>query len=257
MKFIGLIKQVFDPAEIKPQNQGPNLNLDNVPKILNPFDEFVVEECLQWKEKLGGDVTIISMGDDGASEILRTALAMGADKISLISDPFGGDGDTIERSKIIAKAIEKEGGADLIIAGKLALGGDTAHVGPMVAAFLNIPVLTYVSKVKELSSDRIVVERLLEGGKEVVSSTLPCLITVVKDINKPRYPSLIAIRKASKMPIPTVSRQDLGCSKDVPSTVKLIKVTPPPPRAGGEIITGTTEEAVAKLLDKLFEQKVF
>lgn len=257
MRFVGLIKQVYDPAEIKPQNQGPGLNLNGVPKILNPFDEFVIEECLQWKEKLGGEVTIISMGDESANEILRTALAMGADKVTLVQDNFGGDGDTIERSKVLAKAIEKNGGADLIITGKLALGGDTAHIGPMVASQLGIPVLTYVSKVIELSENKIVVERLLEGGKEVVSSTLPCVITVVKDINKPRYPSLIAIRKASKVSIPVITREDLGLNPPASSTVKLIKVTSPPPRPAGEILTGSTEEVVSKLLDKLFEQKVF
>jgi electron transfer flavoprotein beta subunit len=122
----------------------------------------------------------------------------------------GGSFLTIERSKTIAKAIEKEGGADLIVAGKLALGGDNAHVETMVAAFLKIPVLIYVSKVIEFTNERIDVERLLESGNEVVSSKLPCLITVVKDINKPRYPSLIAIRKASKVEIPVITREERG-----------------------------------------------
>lgn len=259
MRFVGLIKQVYDPAEIKPQNQGPELKLEGVPRILNPFDEFVIEECLQWKEKLGGEVVIITMGDDQATEVLRTALAMGVDQVYHIMDPAFKGADTLLTSHILAKAIEKIGGADLIIAGKLALGGDTAHVGPQVAAFLDIPVLTYVSKVRELSDGdkKIVVERLLEGGKEVVSSTLPALITVVKDINKPRYPSLMGLRKAAKVPIPVLTKADLALDESIVSKESMVKVSPPPPRAGGEILQGTTEEVVNQLLERLFAQKIF
>lgn len=258
MRFVGLIKQIYDPAEIKPQNQGPDLKLDGVPRILNPFDEFVIEECLQWKEKLGGEVIIITMGDEQAQEVLRTALAMGADQVYHIMDIAFKGADTLVTAEALAKAIEKIGGADLIIAGKLALGGDTAHIGPQVASFLDIPVLTYVSKVTDLQGNdkRIVVERLLEGGKEIVSASLPCLITVVKDINKPRYPSLIGLRKASKIPIPVFSKADLGMG-DIVINEAMVKVSPPPPRQAGEIISGSTEETVAQLIDRLFSQKVF
>lgn len=258
MRFVGLIKQVYDPAEIKPQNQGPDLKLDGVPKILNPFDEFVIEECLQWKEKLGGEVVIITMGDENAQEVLRTALAMGADQVYHIMDIAFKGCDTLVTSEALAKAIEKIGGADLIVAGKLALGGDTAHIGPQVAAFLDIPVLTYVSKVREINPNdkRIVVERLLEGGKEVLSAGLPSLITVVKDINKPRYPSLIGLRKASKVPIPVFTKADLGMG-DIVSAEAMVKVSPPPPRQAGEMLSGSTDEMVSALIDKLFSQKVF
>lgn len=261
MRIIGLIKQVYDPAEIKPAQQGPDLKLVGVPRILNPFDEFVIEECLQWKEKLGaGEVVIITMGDEQATEVLRTALAMGVDSTYHIMDEAFKGADTLLTSHILAKAIEKIGGADLIIAGKLALGGDTAHVGPQVAAWLDIPVLTYVSKVREFSptDKKIIVERLLEGGKEVVSSTLPCVITVVKDINKPRYPSLMGLRKAAKIPIPVLTKADLSLYDDVVSKETMVKVSPPPPRTGGEVLTGgSVEEVVNQLLDRLFTQKIF
>ncbi len=258
MRFVGLIKQIYDPAEIKPSTQGPDLKLDGVPKILNPFDEFVIEECLQWKEKLGGEVVIITMGDDNAQEVLRTALAMGVDQVYHIMDLAFKGCDTLVTAEALARAIEKIGGADLIVAGKLALGGDTAHIGPQVAAFLDIPLISYVSKVKELSDSdkKIVAERLLEGGKEIVSASLPCLITVVKDINKPRYPSLIGLRKAAKVPIPVFSKADLGMG-DIVINEAMVKVSPPPPRQAGEILTGSTEETISKLIENLFSQKVF
>ncbi len=258
MRFVGLIKQIYDPAEIKPSNQGPELKLDGVPKILNPFDEFVIEECLQWKEKLGGEVVIITMGDENSQEVLRTALAMGADQVYHIMDSAFKGCDTLVTAEALARAIEKIGGADLIVAGKLALGGDTAHVGPQVASFLDIPLISYVSKVSELNvtDRRIVAERLLEGGKEIVSASLPCLITVVKDINKPRYPSLIGLRKAAKVPIPMFSKTDLDMG-DIVINEAMVKVSPPPPRQAGEIISGSTEETISKLIENLFSQKVF
>jgi electron transfer flavoprotein beta subunit len=259
MRIVGLVKQIYDPAEIRPSLQGPELKLEGVPRIVNPFDEFGIEECLQWKEKLGGEVVIITMGDENAPEVLRTALAMGVDAVYHVMDPAFVGADTYVTSHALAKAIEKIGGADLIIAGKIALGGDTAHVGSQVAAWLDIPVITYVSKVNEFvpADKKIVAERLLEGGKEIVSSTLPCVITVMKDINKPRYPSLMGLRKAAKVQIPVFSKADLGIGDDILALEAMVKVTPPPARPAGEMLNGSTEEMVNQLLEKLFAQKVF
>jgi electron transfer flavoprotein beta subunit len=203
------------------------------------------------------------MGPPQAVEVLKNALAVGADKVYLVSDKAFAGADTLATAYTLAKTIQTVvGDFDLVICGKQAIDGDTAQVGPGVATRLGIPQLTYVSKVKEIdpAKKRMVVERLLENGREVVETSLPALLTVVKDINEPRLPSLLGIKKAAKAQIPTLAAKDIGAdenrigSKGSPTWVTKT-FSPEPRKGGGEILKGELSEAVPVLVEKLMETK--
>lgn len=261
MKIVVCVKQVPETTDVKINPQTNTLIREGVASVTNAFDEFAIEEGLRTKEKYGGEVHVISMGPPQAIEVLKNALAVGADKAYLLSDPAFAGADTLATAYTLAKAIEKIGEVDLVICGKQAIDGDTAQVGPGIATRLGIPQLTYVCKVREidLNQKRIVVERMLENGKEVVQATLPALITVVKDINEPRLPSLLGIKKAAKAQIPTWTVKDLGVDENrvglKGSPTWVVKVFSPEARGGGEILKGDLTEVVPLLVDKLMESK--
>ena len=194
---------------------------------------------------------------------MKNALAVGADKVYLVSDSAFAGADTLATAYTVAKTIKSVvGDVDLVICGKQAIDGDTAQVGPGIATRLGIPQLTYVSKVKEIdpAKRRIVVERLLENGREVVESSLPALLTVVKDINEPRLPSLLGIKKAAKAQIPTLTAKDVGADENriglKGSPTWVTKVFSPEARGGsGEILKGEPPEVVALLVNKLMDTK--
>ncbi len=262
MKIVVCIKQVPDTTDVKINPDTGTLIREGVESVTNPFDEFAVEEGLLTREKYGGEVHVISMGPPQAIEVLRNALAMGADQTYLLSDKAFAGADTLATAYTLAKAIEKIGDVDLVICGKQAIDGDTAQVGPGIATRLRIPQLTYVSKVREVDPEkkRITVERMLEDGKEIVECSLPALITVMKDINEPRLPSLLGIKKASKAEVPTWTATDLNVnSKKVGfdgSPTWVMRVFTPEQRGGGEILEGEIPEVVSQLVDKLLEAKV-
>ena len=261
MKIAVCIKQVPESTEVKINPETNTLVREGVASITNPFDEFAVEEALLTKEKYGGEIHVITMGPPQAIEVLRNALAVGADKVYLVSDKAFAGADTLATAYTLAKTIEKISGVDLVICGKQAIDGDTAQVGPGIATRLGIPQLTYVSKVREIdvAKKRIVVERLLENGREVVESSLPVLITVVKDINEPRLPSLLGIKKAAKAQIPTLTAQEIGVDenkvglKGSPTWVS--KIFTPEARGGGEVLKGELTEVVPLLIDRLMGSK--
>ncbi len=262
MKIAVCIKQVPDSTEVKINPETNTLVREGVASITNPFDEFAVEEALLTREKYGGEIHVITMGPPQAVEILKNALAVGADKVYLVSDKAFAGADTLATAYTLAKTIEKIGGADLVICGKQAIDGDTAQVGPGIATRLGIPQLTYVAKVREidLAKKRIVVERMLENGREVVEASLPVLITVVKDINEPRLPSLLGIKKAAKAQIPTLTAKEVGVDenkvglKGSPTWVS--KIFSPEARGGGEVLKGELAEVVPLLVEKLMESKL-
>ncbi len=263
MKVIVCVKQVPDTeAAVKIDPETKTLVREGVESITNPFDEFAIEEGLLTVEKYGGEVHVISMGPPQAKEVLRNAYAVGSDNVYLVSDRAFAGADTWATAYTLAAAIKKIGDFDLIICGKQATDGDTGQVGPGIATQLNIPQLTYVDKVTEIDPDnkKIKVERLLEDGKEVVEASLPALITVVKDINEPRLPSLFGIKKAAKIEIPTWTAEDLPVEKDKigleGSPTEVIKVFTPEVRGGGEILEGEIPEVVSTLVDKLMDMKV-
>jgi len=261
VKIAVCLKQVPETTEVKINPQTNTLMREGVASITNPFDEFALEEGLLTKEKYGGEVHVISMGPPQAVEILKNALAVGADKVYLLSDSAFAGADTLATAYTLARTIEKIGEVDLVICGKQAIDGDTAQVGPGIATRLGIPQLTYVAKVREIdpAKKKIVVERMLENGREVVESSLPAVITVMKDINDPRLPSLLGIKKAAKATIPTWTAKDLGVDENrvglKGSPTWVWKVFSPEARVGGEILKGEVTEVVALLVNKLMDSK--
>ncbi len=231
--------------------------------VVNPWDEYAIEEAIRLKEKHGGKATALSFGPESAKEALKSCLAMGCDEAILISDPALNGSDALATSYILAKAIEKLGDVLIVVFGKQAIDGDTGLAPVGVARRLGWPPLTYTSKIAELdpAAKTIKVERLLEQGKQIVTSTLPAVIGTVKDINEPRYPSFMGIRKAAKATIATWTAADLGLDPakvgEAGSATRWPSVTPLPAREGSvEMIEGAPEEVAAKLADKLQADKV-
>ena len=261
MKIAVCLKQVPETTEVKINPETNTLMREGVASITNPFDEFALEEGLLTREKYGGELHVMTMGPPQAIEILKNALAVGADKVYLLSDRAFAGADTLATAYTLAKTIEKIGGVDLVICGKQAIDGDTAQVGPGIATRLGIPQLTYVAKVREIDpgKKKIVVERMLENGREVVECSLPVVITVMKDINEPRLPSLLGIKKAAKATIPTWTAQEIGVDENrvglKGSPTWVWKVFSPEARGGGEILKGEVTETVPLLVNKLMDSK--
>ncbi len=266
MNAIVCIKQVPD-TEAPVKLQGGQLALAGMPLMLNAFDEYAIEEALLLREKFGGKVTALCMGPAEASEALKKALAMGVDEAVLLSDPAFEGADAWATAYTLAAAIRKIGEYDIVLFGKQSTDGTSASVGPAVARFLGLPALTFVFKIRQadFGGRKITVERLLEGRREVVEGPLPAVVAVVKDINQPRYPTLLGIRKASKAVIPTWGAADLVAAgaqaagfgrAGSPSQVAAMDY--PPARAGKvELIAGATpEEQAALLADRLLGLKV-
>ncbi len=250
MRIIVCIKQVPDTTDVKIDPERGTLIREGVPSVVNPFDEYAIEEAVRLKEKWGGQVTAITMGPPQAEAVLRDAVARGCDDGILLSDRAFAGADTWATSYTLAQAIRRLGEYDMILCGRQASDGDTGQVGPGVATQLGIHQLTYVCKIREIDLGRraITVERLVEEGREVVTSALPCLITVVKGINEPRFPSFMGVRKASRATYPvwtaetlcadTQAAADMACFGLIGSPTRVIKVFTPPVREGQcELIT--------------------
>jgi electron transfer flavoprotein beta subunit len=224
---------------------------------MNPFDRYAVEEALRLKEKHEGKVTVVTMGPPQAESILREAISMGADEGALLSDRAFAGSDTWATSYTLSNGIKALGKFDLIICGKQAADGDTAQVGPGIAVHLNIPQLTYVKKVEKLESNTITVERLIEEGYEVIEAKLPCLMTVVKEINEPRIPSLKGMMKSKKAEIKTLSAADLDVKAEYlgldGSPTQVVKIFSPPVRQKGEMLQGEVSDIVEKLCSVIKE----
>lgn len=260
MEIIVCVKQVPDTTEVKIDPQTNTLIRQGVPSIVNPFDKNAVEAALQLKEKHGGRVTVISMGPPQAKDALKECLAMGADEAILISDRAFGGADTLATSYTLAAAIRKLGKFDLVICGKQAIDGDTAQVGPEIAEHLGIPQVTYVAKI-DVDGNTVRVEREHEDGYEVIETTLPVLLTVVKSINEPRYPTVKGTMKANRKEIPVLTVTDLDVDperiglKGSPTQVR--RIFTPQQRTQGVIIQEeTARAAVNVLLQKLTEAKI-
>ncbi|MBE0426473.1 MAG: electron transfer flavoprotein subunit beta/FixA family protein [Nitrospirae bacterium] len=254
MKIIVCIKQVPDTAEVKINPETGTLIREGVPSIINPFDMHAIEAGLHIKERAGGKVTVISMGPPQAETALRDAISMGADDAVLLSDRDFAGSDTWATSYTLSKAIEKIG-ADIIICGKQAIDGDTAQVGPETAEFLNIPHISYVKKIEDISENSIRVQRMMDEGYDVVESSLPVLLTVVKELNEPRLPSLRGKMVAKKAEIKRWGQKDIMADenniglKGSPTQVK--NIFTPEVRSGRKMFEGTPEEQVEALIQEL------
>lgn len=260
MNIIVCIKQVPDTQDIRINPETNTLMREGVQSIVNPFDMYAIEEALRIKEKLGGKITVICMGPQQADAALREAVSMGVDEMVLMCDRAFAGSDTWATSYTLAKGIQKLGKFDLIICGKQAIDGDTAQVGPGIAATLDIPQVTYVKKTEEIKEDIARFEKMTEEGFEVIETPLPCLITVVKEINIPRLPSLKGKIRAKQAPVTTLTAKDIDAEpeklglKGSPTVVK--KVFTPPKRTGGQILQGETNEVVVKLVEALKDMVV-
>ncbi|SDE16428.1 electron transfer flavoprotein subunit beta/FixA family protein [Sporomusa acidovorans] len=260
MEIIVCVKQVPDTTEVKIDPQTNTLIRQGVPSIVNPFDKNALEEALQLKEKHGGRVTVISMGPPQAQEALKECLAMGADEAILMSDRAFGGADTLATSRTLAAGIKKIGNFDVIFCGKQAIDGDTAQVGPEIAEHLDIAQITYVSKLT-IDGDTVRAEREHEEGYEVIETRLPVLLSVVKSINEPRYPSIKGRMKANRKEIPIWTADDAAVEperiglKGSPTQVR--RIFTPQQRVQGEIIQEeNAREAVTRLLTKLNQAKI-
>ncbi|MBS1232479.1 MAG: electron transfer flavoprotein subunit beta, partial [Nitrospirae bacterium] len=245
MNIVVCIKQVPDTAEVKINPETGTLIREGVPSIINPFDMHALEAGLQIKERVNGRVIVLTMGPPQAETALRDAISMGADEGILLSDRAFAGSDTWATSFTLSKAIQKIG-ADIIICGKQAIDGDTAQVGPETAEFLNIPHISYVRKLEEITDTSIRVQRLMDDGYDVIESTLPVLLTVVKELNEPRLPSLKGKMAAKKAEIKKWSRADIMADendlglKGSPTQVK--NIFSPEARSGRKILEGTPKE---------------
>jgi electron transfer flavoprotein alpha/beta subunit len=260
MEIVVCVKQVPDTTEVKIDPVTNTLIRQGVPSIVNPFDKNAVEAALQLKDKHGGKVTVISMGPPQAKDALKECLAMGADTAILISDRKFGGADTLATSYTLAAAIRKLGTYDIIICGKQAIDGDTAQVGPETAEHLGISQVTYVAKL-DVIGDTVRVEREHEEGYEVLEAKMPLLVSVVKSINEPRFPSIKGTMRANRIEIGEWTANDLDVDEQrlglKGSPTQVSRIFTPPQRTEGVVIQkDTARECVAELIQKLSEAKI-
>lgn len=244
MNIIVLLKQTFDTEE-SIYIKDDKISEEDVKFIINPYDEYAVEEAVALKEEHGGEVTILSIGPDRTEEALRTALAMGADKAILVNDEQA-LGDELTISKVLARVISGQE-FDLILGGYMAVDDGSAQVGPRVAEELNI---THVSTVVKLQIEgRLArIERDVEGNIEHIEVDLPILVTAQQGLNEPRYPSLPAIMKAKRKPIERLSLADLNLTtEDIKAKTELVGQFLAPKKEAGRIIEGELTKRVSEL----------
>ena len=255
MNIIVCIKQVPDTTNVRIDPETNTLVRSGVQSIINPFDMYAIEEAIRVKEKFGGTVTVITMGPPQAEEALREAISLGADEAVLVSDRAFAGSDTWATSYTLSKTVRKIGKFDIIICGKQAIDGDTAQVGPGISAHLDIPQITYVKKIEDIKDSVIRAERMTEEGYDIIESPLPCLITVVKEINEPRLPSLKGKMRAKKIEIKKLEAKDLDADPDSlglkGSPTKVVKIFTPPPRKGGQMLEGEAKDISERLVDLL------
>jgi len=253
------LKQVPDTElSLRIAEGGKDIERSDLNYVVNPYDEYAVEEALRIKEKLGGEVTLIAVGPDRYEEALRAGLAMGADKAIHVKDEAIEGSDPLVTAYILSKVI---GGLeyDLILCGKQAIENDSGVVGPALAEYLDLPQVSVVTKL-ELKDDakRAVAHREVEGGIEVVETSLPAVITAQKGLNEPRYASLRGMMKAKKMPVEIKTMEDLGISSEdvgrAGSKTDLLELTYPPKRSAGRILEGQLPDVVKELVRCLREE---
>jgi electron transfer flavoprotein beta subunit len=262
MNIVVLVKQVPDTAQLSSTMNGLQL-MESGPRIINPWDEYAIEEGLLLREAHGGSVTLLCLGDPDAVGTLKRGLAMGADEAVLLADEAFANGDTLATARALAAAIHKLGEVDLVLAGRSSIDGGNYATAVQVAALLGVPLLSYVAAIKTIDPGEksITVERAVEAGREIVRSRLPAVMSVVKEINEPRYPSFIQIRKAGKKSVPVWGAAELGLDAGqvgaAGAQVEWPEVTLPPARESQvEMLNGTAAEVAKQLVERLLTAKV-
>ncbi len=253
MKILVCLKQTFDTEAKIVLDENGKIERQGVSLIMNPYDEFAVEEALRLKENQGeGEVTVISVGGQQTQDALRQALAMGADKAVLV-DPGDVELDEYSTATILAKVISGME-YDIILGGFRAIDDGSAQVAGRVAEILNIPVVNMITKL-EVADGKAVATREIEGGSEVVEVPLPAVLTAQKGLNEPRYPSMKGIMKAKKKPMQKMTLADVGLEEgQIAPKVKAISFSLPEPRKAGKIIPGEPAEAARELARLLREE---
>lgn len=253
MNIVVCLKQTFDTeAKIVLDGKG-NIDGTGVNLVINPYDEFAVEEALKLKEKFGGTVTLVSMGGDRVTEALRTALAMGCDEAVLINDPAVESPDEWVVAEILAKAVAQIP-YDIILTGRIAVDDGSSQVAVRMADALNIPSVSCILKL-EVEDGKAIATREIDGGTELVEVSLPAVLTAQKGLNVPRYPSMMGIMKAKKKEIKVLTLADLGLSAaDLPKKMEIRKYSLPSPRKGGIKVPGEAAEAARELARLLREE---
>jgi electron transfer flavoprotein beta subunit len=260
MNIVVCLKQVPGTTEVKINPQTNTLIRQGIKNILNPFDTYALEEGVCLKEKMGGKVTAITMGPPQALEMLKEAISLGADEAVLLSDAAFAGADTWATAFTLVGAVKKLGPVDLVICGRQSTDGDTAQVGPEMAEMLNFPFIAYAGAIEDLQPGRVRIKRLIDEGHEIIESALPAVITVTKEINVPRLPSLRGIMRSKSAKIPTWTCADIGLD---PARVglngsftRVVKIFTPARVKKGEMIAGEPSVQVACLIDKLKETRL-
>ncbi|GHU72494.1 electron transfer flavoprotein subunit beta [Clostridia bacterium] len=256
MKIVVCVKQVPGTSDAKIDPETKRIVREGIKSILNPFDLYAVEEAVLLRDKFGGEVIALSMGPERASNVIREAISIGADRGVLLSDRAFGGSDTWATSYALARAIDTIGGVDLVICGKQAVDGDTAQVGPGIAAHLGFRQATYVVGVRDVTPAGITVQRMNEDGYDVCEAAFPAVLTVVKGINTPRVPTLRGVLAARAAEVPIWKPGDISADLSKigldASPTRVVKTAPPEPRGGvTEQISGKPASCAARLIELL------
>jgi len=258
VRILVCVKQAIDVSQLKVDTATRKLITVDAPKKISDFDKNALEEAIRLKGKHGGEVLTLTLGPEDAKTTIREALAMGADKAYVISDPALENSDTLATSYILAEAVKKLGQFDLVLCGEASTDSFSAQVGPRLAERLNIPQVTYVRKLS-LEGDVLTAERSLEDAVETVRAKTPLLVTVTREINEPRIPSLMAIMKASKKEVVLWKAADLNLAKErvgeVGSAIKVLDVLAPKVERKKIVIKGENAAEVAEKLAKALIQE--
>jgi len=253
MNIYVLLKSTFDTEEKIVVSNG-TIQDEGAELIINPYDEYAVEEAIRVRDEHGGEVTIVTVGNDSSEKAIRTALAMGADKAVLIN--IEDDVEQIDQyttAKVIAEYL-KDKEADLILAGNVAIDNASGQVGPRVADLLGIPHITTITSLN-IDGNVVSVIRDVEGDEEKIETTLPLLVTAQQGLNDPRYPSLPGIMKAKKKPLEELELDDLDLEEDdVLGKTKTIEVFSPPQKQAGKILSGDISDQVKELVSLLHNE---
>jgi len=257
VRIVVCVKQALDVSQIKVDAATRRLITVDAQKKISDFDKNALEEAVRLKEKLGGEVVTLTVGPEDAKTTVREALAMGADKAYVVSDPMFEGGDTLATSYVLAEAVKKLGVFDLILCGEASVDSFSAQVGPRLADRLGLPVVMYVKKLT-LEGDSVTVERNLEDSYETVRVRMPVLLTVTKELNEPRIPSLMSIMKASKKEVVLWRAADLGVAAEkvgeAGSAIRIVSVLAPKVERKKIVIKGETPAETAEKLAKALIQ---
>jgi len=255
LRIIVPIKQVPETNAVKMDEKTGTMVRDGVEAIINPLDLYAIESAIKLREGHGGEVIAISMGPTKAQTALKEAIAMGCNSGILISDKAFSGADTWATAYVLSEAIKKTGTFDIIICGERATDGDTGQVGPGIAAFLDLPIVTYVNKINQLKDNSCMLRRLIEDGYEILDIQLPAVLTVVKEVASPRLPTLRGKQKAKKTEIPVLKKDDLNVEENKiglnGSPTRVVKIFKPKVTRHCKKVVAMDEQSLSLAVDEL------